>query len=196
MSFAALSLEDFAARLASAEPTPGGGAAAALIAQLAAALVHMVLNHTIGRPKYAEVEPRMREIAAEAEQLAGRAGQLMDEDAAAFAGVAAAFTLARDDARRQSTVSAACQRATDVPLEVMRIAARVAELAREVALNGNRTLSSDARAALIAAQAAAEMSSGNVQANRPFISDSAWADHAAAEAGNLLAQIAALRAER
>lgn len=189
MTLAALSLEEFAARLGSDQPTPGGGAAAALIAQLAAALVRMVANHTIGRPKYAAVEERMRAIVAETERLGRRAMELIDEDAAAFTGVAAAFRLGRDDPGRGAAVSAACQIATAVPLEVMRIAAGVCELGGEVAATGNQSLVSDARAALHAAAAAAEMSLGNVQANRPSIADTAWADRAALEAEALLNRV-------
>lgn len=192
MTLAALSVDDFAARLGSNEPTPGGGAAAALVAKLAAALVQMVANHTLGRPKYAAVEERMRAIAAEAERLGRRAGELMDADAEAFAGVTAAFKLPQVDIARPAAIGAACQVATEVPLEVLRMAAGVAGLAGEVARTGNHTLASDAYAALSAARAAAEMSIGNVRANRPFIPDHSWADRAAAEAAELLAGIGEL----
>jgi methenyltetrahydrofolate cyclohydrolase len=40
--------------LASSAPAPGGGAAAALEAAMAAALLEMVCNLTIGKPAYAE----------------------------------------------------------------------------------------------------------------------------------------------
>jgi len=191
--FAALSIEEFCAELASGRPTPGGGAAAALLAKLAAALVQMVANHTVGRPKYAAVEARMRDILGESGNLSRKAGDLMDADAAAFGQVSAAFKLAKDDPGRASAVSQACQAATDVPLAVMRAAASLAELAAEVFAAGNQTLSGDARSGLLLAQAAAECSLGNVLANRAFILDQAWAEAACAEAGQLRAHIAGLR---
>ncbi|MBV8083181.1 MAG: cyclodeaminase/cyclohydrolase family protein [Chloroflexi bacterium] len=193
MEFGRLSLDDFAAQLASAEPAPGGGAAAALVLRLAASLLAMVCRHTIGRPKYAAVEARMQAILAEADALAVRAGELMDDDAVAYAGVAAAFKLSRESPDRAGALDLACRQATDVPLQVIRAAARVAELAAEAHRDANQTLRSDARAALLAAQAAAEMSVGNVDANRPYIADQAWSARATEEARTLLASIASLR---
>ena len=52
----ALSVEEFAHRLSSKEPTPGGGGAAAHAGALGAALGGMVANLTIGKPKYSDVE--------------------------------------------------------------------------------------------------------------------------------------------
>ncbi len=193
MSFAQLSIEDFCRRLGSGEPTPGGGAAAALLAKISAALAQMVARHTLGRPRYAPVEGRMQAIVAEAEDLARRAGQLMDEDAAAFLGLSEAFNLPRTDPARDQTVDRACRRATEVPLEVMRLAARLAELGAELDRDGNQTLANDARAALLLARTAAEVSAGNVRANQPFLADPAWAAQALREAEDLLARIADLQ---
>ncbi len=192
VSFASLSIEEFCIRLGSGEPAPGGGAAAALLAKLAAALVQMVARHTLGRPKYADVEARMQRIVAEAQDMGRRAGQLIDADAAAFESVSWAFKLPKADRGRDQAVSQACQQATEAPLEVMRLCARLAELAAELQRDGNQTLANDARAAMLTARTAADISAGNVRANQPFIRDAAWAEQAAAEAGQLLAAIAKL----
>ncbi len=48
------SVSSFLDGLASGAPTPGGGGAAALAGAMAAALVSMVCNLTIGRQRYAE----------------------------------------------------------------------------------------------------------------------------------------------
>ncbi|HLY67627.1 MAG TPA: cyclodeaminase/cyclohydrolase family protein [Chloroflexota bacterium] len=193
MPFAALTIDDFGARLGSAEPTPGGGAAAALLAKLGASLVQMVGRHTVGRPKYAAIEGKVQAAIDEAERLDARAGELMDADGDAYAGVSAAFKLPKEEAGRARALSAACVQASKVPLEVMRLSARVGELALELFREGNQSLSGDARAALLMAQTAAEISLGNVRANQPFIEDAHWAQEAAAEAGQMRAHIAALR---
>lgn len=193
MPFASLTINEFAARLGSGEPTPGGGAAAALLAKLAASLVQMVGRHTLGRPKYAAVEATVQAAIDEAERLGTRAGELMDADAEAYGQVSAAFKAPKEDAGRVTAISSACVRATEVPLEVMRLSARLGELALELFRQGNQSLSGDARAALLMAQTAAEISHGNVRANQAFTQDAGWAQQTAAEAGQLRAHIAALR---
>ena len=52
------------------QATPGGGSAAALMGAQAAALVSMVCNLTIGKPKYAEVEEEMQALLEESEAIA------------------------------------------------------------------------------------------------------------------------------
>ncbi|MBV9120485.1 MAG: cyclodeaminase/cyclohydrolase family protein, partial [Chloroflexi bacterium] len=156
MAFVDLTVAQFCDELGSGNPTPGGGAAAGLMAKLAASLVMMVVNHTIGRPKYASVEERMQSIRVDAEGFSRRAGELMDDDSIAFAAVSAAFRIPREDEGRAAAVSDACKRATEVPLEVMRTAQQLAKLAVEIFSTGNQTLTGDARSALYAARAAAE----------------------------------------
>ncbi|MDP8924785.1 MAG: cyclodeaminase/cyclohydrolase family protein, partial [Chloroflexota bacterium] len=63
----AVPVTEYLDRLASGDPTPGGGSAAALAGALAAALVSMVCNLTTGRDKFADVEEEVVAIRAEAE---------------------------------------------------------------------------------------------------------------------------------
>ena len=56
------SVEKFLDDLASLDPTPGGGAAAAIMGAMGAALVSMVCNVTIGKKGYESVEPEMRAV--------------------------------------------------------------------------------------------------------------------------------------
>jgi hypothetical protein len=60
---------ELTARLASADPTPGGGSAAALGGAVAAALVEMVARLSLGRAELADAEPLFRQVA---EAAAGR----------------------------------------------------------------------------------------------------------------------------
>ena len=47
-------VEDYLDELAAKLPVPGGGSSCALCAAMAAALVSMVVNFTLGKPKYAK----------------------------------------------------------------------------------------------------------------------------------------------
>ena len=57
-----LTLSDFTAQLASAQPAPGGGGAAALTGALAASLTAMAANVTAANPRYAERSDALRAL--------------------------------------------------------------------------------------------------------------------------------------
>ncbi len=79
-----LSLEDFTDRLASAEPTPGGGTAAAVAGALAAALVAMLARTTVGKKKFADRQAAMEAIRDEADGLRRDLLAQAEADARAF----------------------------------------------------------------------------------------------------------------
>ena len=62
-----LSCNEFLTELASAAPAPGGGGGAAMAGALAAALASMVANLTIGKEKFADREPEVKELLEQAE---------------------------------------------------------------------------------------------------------------------------------
>jgi len=164
-------LDGWIDELAGGAPVPGGGSAAALAGALAAALVAMVARLTIGRKAYAGAEPRMRQVLAEAEALRGQLRRLVDDDAAAYAKVSAAYKLAKDDPRRRRAVDAALVGAAEVPLVVARGANRLIALAREVEAIGNRNANSDARVGAALARAALEGAVENVRVNVAALSE-------------------------
>ena len=59
MSLVKLTVQDFVEQLASASPTPGGGSASAFVGAVAAGLVEMACNLTIGREKFRDVEKEL-----------------------------------------------------------------------------------------------------------------------------------------
>jgi glutamate formiminotransferase / formiminotetrahydrofolate cyclodeaminase len=164
-------LDGWIDELAGGAPVPGGGSAAALAGVLAGALVAMVARLTIGRKAYAGAEPRMRQVLAEAEALRGQLRRLVDDDAAAYAKVSAAYKLAKDDPRRRRAVDEALVGAAEVPLVVARGANRLIALAREVEAIGNRNASSDARVGAALARAALEGAVENVRVNVAALSE-------------------------
>ena len=109
---ATLSVDEYLRRLASGDPTPGGGSASALAGALGAALVSMVCNLTIGRERYADFEADARQIQAESEALLERLQRGIDEDAAAYDGVMAAYRLPRGSDDERAARSTAIQEAT------------------------------------------------------------------------------------
>ena len=171
MALIDLPLAAFLDRLASADPTPGGGSAAALGGALAAGLGEMVSALTLGKPKFAAVD-------AEARAIAGRLGRcrqalqtLIDEDAAAYEALSAAFKTPKAAADRSDRIAQAAALAAAVPLEVVAFARRTrAELSR-LATIGNPNLQSDVQAGLALSYAAMQAAAANVRANLPFLAE-------------------------
>ena len=62
MDFTKKSCEEFVSVLATKEPVPGGGGAAALVGAVGVALGNMVGSLTVGKKKYADVEDEMNTL--------------------------------------------------------------------------------------------------------------------------------------
>jgi len=166
-------LDGWIEELAGVAPVPGGGSAAALAGTLAAALVAMVSRLTIGRKAYAPADGRAREILAEAESLRAELRRLVDDDAAAYGRVSAAYKIPKDDPRRIGAVDEALRGAAITPIAVARGAGRVIALARELGDIGNKNARSDAKVAEQLARAALAGAVENVRVNVAALSDPA-----------------------
>lgn len=193
-----LPASEFAARLGSADPTPGGGSAAAFAAAMGASLVGMVGQLTL-KPAFEEVREtaenlRDEGLALQAEQLSAVA-----RDAAAFDGVMAAFGLPKETdeqkAVRREAIQRATREATEVPLQVARNALATAELALAALEHGNPNAASDAGVAALLSLAGLEGALLNVAINLGSIKDEDWVAERRADAAALLARSRELRDE-
>jgi formiminotetrahydrofolate cyclodeaminase len=164
-------------RLASAAPTPGGGAAAALHAAMAAALLEMTANLTVGKDRFRQQEETLVAARAEAGQMRGAALDLAAEDVVAFAGVIAAYRLPRgtdaERAERTRQVQAALGTAAAVPSEVAALAERLVVLCERIIDLVNPQVVSDIAVAAASARAALESAIVNIEINRVALTDPA-----------------------
>jgi len=172
-------VDQFISLLASGEPTPGGGAAAAIAGSLGGALVAMVATLSEGRPKYAEHEALLAEAKAAGQELADRLLNLADEDANAFAGFGVAMKMPRDTdeekAVRTAALQAAARAATDAPFKTVQACLEVAAMAEAMAGRSNKNASSDLEVAGLMSVAAARAAGANVYVNLPAMGDEALA---------------------
>jgi methenyltetrahydrofolate cyclohydrolase len=173
--FRDLTVADFVDRLASGEPTPGGGSAAAVAASLAASLVSMVTALSEGRAKYAEHADLYAVTGPAARDLADRFLALADEDAVAYAGFGAAMKMAREtpaeQEARKEAIRQAARVASQVPFRTVEACQAVVGLAESLAGRSNRNASSDLEVACLLAVAAARSAAANVYVNLPAIED-------------------------
>jgi len=165
----------FLDELASKAPVPGGGSVAALTGSLAAGLVTMVCDLTIGKKKYADVEEEIKGYRAQAEELRARLQGLLQADVEVYGRLAAAYKLPQETDEQQADRYAAVQEATvaatKVPLEIAEIAAEVVTLAGPVAEKGSKLAVSDAGIAALLGEAAVHSALLNVQINVPTLDD-------------------------
>jgi len=141
-------LDDLAAKL----PAPGGGSAAALNAAMGASLVSMVVNFTLGKPKYAQYENELKKILEKSEKLRGEFLNLVDLDVLAYK-------------------SKNIRDALDVPFMVCRLCFEGIRLCPPLITKGNVNLISDVAVAAILLESAFSCAYFNVEINLKSLKD-------------------------
>lgn len=169
---------DFVAATASKEPTPGGGAIAALTAATGAALAEMVANLTFGKKGYEAVQTEMEELQAKAEAIRERMLELSQADADVFNIFMNALGLPKntdeEKAARTATIQQAYKDAAMVPFEIGELANQIFDLAELASRKGNQNLITDGIIAAINARAAVKSAFLNVRINLSGIKDESF----------------------
>ena len=167
--------------LASASPTPGGGAAAAVTVAQGLALLSMVCNLTIGKKKFSAVEDQAKAILEQLSTLRAAALSGAEADMHAFTVVMRAWQMPAATDEQQSNRKAALEKATrnaaEPPFRLMTLAARALPLADQLEKIGNPNVLSDVfvgRHLLMAgyksSQENVEVNLNNLASEDPFIS--------------------------
>lgn len=168
-------IEDFTSVLASRAPVPGGGGASAVAGSVGAALGAMVCELTRGKKRYAEVEPRVCEIADELGRVRADLLALADADARAFEPLSRAYGLPRgteeERAHKAKVMEVALLDACDPPLQIMERICDAVELVDEVSRIGSKIAISDAGAGAALLSSAQRAASLNVFINTKSMAD-------------------------
>ena len=178
-------IQTFLDDLASKSATPGGGSAAALMGAQGAALVSMVCNLTIGKPKFAEVEAELQSILEQAETLRSQLTGLIQADIDVFNRLMSKYALPKESDAEKAIRSAAIQEvlreATEIPMQCAHACAAVIHLSKIAADLGNPSAVSDAGAAVMAAYGGLKSSALNVYINAGSLKDKAFVEAKLAE---------------
>lgn len=190
MDFTEKTCRDFVAALASKQPVPGGGGAAALVGAVGMALGNMVASLTLGKQKYADVQDDIIRIAQEATELQDALLALVAEDAEAFAPLSKAYGLPQDTpearAYRAAVMEDALKIALTAPLAIMRRCCEAIELIRELSQIGAAIAISDAGCGAACCRAALTAGALNVLVNTRLLQDRAYAEEIEREADAML----------
>ena len=164
--------------LSSKAPVPGGGGASALAGALGNALGQMVVNLTVGKKKYAEVEEEMK---AAIEPMHAICEHLLDDikrDSESFDLYMQALTLPKETeeekAARQEAMQNGLKAAVAVPLSVAKRAYEIMPYAEVMVTKGNKTAVTDALVATMMARTAVLGALFNVKINLESIKDEAF----------------------
>lgn len=181
---------DFLAALASSAPAPGGGGGAAMAGALAAALASMVANLTIGKEKFAQQEPEVKELLDESEEVRQSLLALVEDDAAVFNSFMACYKLPKgteaEKAARTAAIRNAAKQAAEVPLAIARASYRALMLAERLVCIGNPGVITDGACSAILARAALRCAEYNVRINLGLTKDEEYNHGVQAELNNLL----------
>jgi len=159
----------FLDELASDQPTPGGGSAAAFTAAEAAALVSMVARLTIGKKRYADVEDDMKHVLQTSENLRQKLTSAIEADSMAFNDLMISFKLPKEteeeQQQREKAIYLASLKAAEVPLNTAELAIEILRLAIEASEKGNPNAITDAGSAGALSRAAISSAGANVRIN-------------------------------
>lgn len=170
-SMLTMGLEKFSEALASGDPVPGGGGASALAGALGAALASMVCNLTTGKKKYVEFEDDIQRIIADANGIQRRLLSEIDGDAEAFAPLAKAYSIPKDDPARNEILEKALCVAAKAPMGIMRLASSAISLHAELSGKGSALAISDVGVGVILCKSALMGASLNVFINTKLMKD-------------------------
>lgn len=174
------SIQVFLDELASKSATPGGGSAAAVMGAQSAALISMVCNLTIGKPKYAEVEVQMQNLLQQSEALREKLIGMIKADVDVFNKLMACYGLPKETdaekAARSVAIQVVLKEATDVPLACAAACAEAIKLSRIAAEIGNPAIISDAGAAVMSAYGGLKSAALNVYINANSLKDRVFAE--------------------
>ena len=187
---------DFMQLLASEEPAPGGGSAAALAGATGASLAAMVAALTLGKEKYHEYEAQTVTMQYNGNKLQARFLELIDADTTAFNAVSAAFKLpkqtAEEKAIRQERIQEALKKATQTPFAMMEAALECLRVVATAVGKTNASAASDLGVAAYSLRAATEGAWLNVLINLGGIKDEAFVTQYKEDGNKLLTEVDAL----
>lgn len=196
MKLSQVNCDVFAEKLASKEPVPGGGGAAALVGSLGVALATMVANYSIGKKAFLGMEPKHQEIIDKSADLRIKLLDLIDEDAENFEPLSKAYGLptATDEekAEKEKVLQAALKVAADGPIKMVEYIYEAIKLQEELVDMSTKIIISDVGCGVQMLKAALYSANLNVVVNMNLIKDEAYVAEVSAKTSKMVAEGAAI----
>lgn len=192
-----LSFRKVLAVSASDAPTPGGGSVSAMVGALGVAMAAMVGNLTVGKPKYADVEPEIKEITGRAYFIIARLEKLVAADIAAFGKFMDVYRLPKntdeEKAKREDAMQKALKAATNEPMEIARTLLDALVITEKLSKIGNKMAISDAGVAAFVCEAAINAVLLSADINIPMVTDQDFAAGVKSEKAKIVSEAKRLK---
>ena len=178
MQLSKITCEEFAQKLSSKEPVPGGGGVAALVGALGAALGSMVGNYSIGKKKFLGLEEKHQEIIDKSCDLMVKLLALIDEDAENFEPLSKAYGMPKDTpeqaAEKEAVLQKCLKNAAQGPIKMVEYIYEAIKLQEELVDISTKIIISDVGCGVQFLKAALNSASLNVTVNLNSINDEAY----------------------
>lgn len=188
-----MTLTEYLQSTASSQPTPGGGAVAAMTGASATALLEMLANLTLSKAGYEDCQEQMQAALVELVAMREQFLALAQADANVFDSFMAALRLPKETEEekryRQETLQAAYKEAAEVPFAIGKLAFKLFPLAEVIIAKGNRNAVTDGMIGAINARAALKSAFLNVKINLGGIKDAAYVEEISREMHRMESQI-------
>ena len=181
--------------LASNEPAPGGGGAAALVGAIGTALGNMVGSLTVGKKKYADVEAEIIALKEKCDALQTELLNQVEADEVNFLPLAKAYGIPKDDPNRDKIMEEATLIACSTPMKIMELCCEAIEYIKVFAEKGSRLAVSDAGCGAVCCKAALQAASLNVFINTKTLKNREIAEELNAKANGMMDKYCAMADE-
>lgn len=186
------SLREFAALLASKNPVPGGGGAAALTAALGMALNSMVANFSIGKKKFIDDKEKHEELLRRGEVLREKLIDLVDKDAEFFEPLSKAYVMTsnnEEERKQKEEVLQKCLKvACSAPMETLEYTYDAIIMHKEIVNISSKNIISDVGVGVQCLKAALNSAYLNVLINLNSITDASYVTENKEKAEKLLSR--------
>jgi methenyltetrahydrofolate cyclohydrolase len=160
INFTRKSLTQYSNRLASRDPVPGGGSAAALVSATGAGLICMAARYSLKKNYPSSVTIKIKSLLKKSERIRNRLLMLVDLDAHAYLGLV--------QSRQASPLikAKALKKAQATPREICQLSYAAVQLIPFLVQKGNPYLLSDLQCAAEMLLAGFRSAAANIQVNQ------------------------------
>lgn len=162
--------EQFTNALASSQPTPGGGAAAAVAGAMGCALLLMALRTTLKRKQTPlQIRPALEQHITRLSSQLTRLQNLAAQDAQAYDNYLSATQLPKEDPARPQALQETLWQAACVPADTAAVCQAVLQVAAQAAALVDPIIISDVKCAQHLLASALACCAENIRANATYI---------------------------